>query len=33
MFILDHRTLLVVTALISIGSTIALFVLWHSQSK
>ncbi len=33
MFVLDHRTLLVVTALISIGSTIALFVLWHSQSK
>lgn len=33
MFVLDHRTLLVVTALISIGSTIALFVLWHSQPK
>ncbi|MGF1764652.1 diguanylate cyclase domain-containing protein [Aliivibrio kagoshimensis] len=33
MFVLDNRTLLVVTALISIGSAIALLVLWHAQSK
>ncbi|WP_028022368.1 GGDEF domain-containing protein [Enterovibrio calviensis] len=33
MLSLDNRTLLTVTALISIGSAVALFSLWRSQSK
>ncbi|WP_241823318.1 GGDEF domain-containing protein [Enterovibrio norvegicus] len=33
MLALDNRTLLTVTALISIGSAVALFSLWRSQSK
>ncbi|WP_354623303.1 diguanylate cyclase [Psychromonas sp. MME2] len=33
MLILDTRTLLVVTAIISIGSTIALFSLWRTQPR
>jgi diguanylate cyclase (GGDEF)-like protein/PAS domain S-box-containing protein len=33
MFVLDTRTLLVVTALISIGSAVALIFLWRAQSR
>lgn len=33
MLVLDNRTLLVVTALISIGSAVALIALWRAQSR
>lgn len=33
MLVLDNRTLLVVTALISIGSAVALIFLWRAQSR